>query len=126
MAEGVVDLLEAVEIDEDERDTVAVAGGALQLELELPNERLMVQQPGQLVMPRLVRELRRRSIEVGHDALRHEPVDRRVQPLLHREHLAGTEPELARAAGDESPQDTAQEQELGDDLPRREAVRLAL
>src|SRR3954451_25167221 len=77
-------------------------------------------------MPGLVRELRRRAVEVRDYALRHQPVDRRVQAVLDCEHLLGAELELSRAAGDERPEHAAQEQELRDDLARGKAERLAL
>src|SRR3954453_10858238 len=77
-------------------------------------------------MPGLMRELRRRAVEVRDYALRHQPVDRRVQAVLDGQHLLGTELELSRAAGDERPENAPQEQELRDDLAWGEAERLAL
>ena len=56
---------------------MAVAGRALELQLELVHERLVVEQAGQLVVPRLVRQLRGRAVEVRDDALGDEPVDGR-------------------------------------------------
>ena len=124
MAERVVQLLEAVEVDEHERNPVAVAARPLQLELQLADEGLVVEETGELVVTRLVRELGGRPVEVGHDALGHEPVDGGVQPLFGREHVLGLQ--LGRAGGDEAPEDPPQEQELADDLAWCEAERLAL
>ena len=121
---GVVDLLEAVEVEEDECDAVVVTGRSLQLQLELPDEGLVVQKPGELVVTRLVGELRRRAIEVRHDAFRDELVDRVVEPPLTREHVLAVQ--LGCALGDEAPQDAAQDQELGHDLAGGEAEGFAL
>ena len=103
---------------------MAVAGRALQLQLELADKRLVVQQPGQLVVPGLVGELRGRAVEVRDHALGHQAVDRCVQALLDCEHLFG--PELSRTAGDERPEHAPQQQELRHDLARRKAERLSL
>ena len=124
MAERVVDLLELVEVEEDERDAVLVAARPFQLELQLARERLVVQQVGQLVVPRLVRELRGGSVEVGDDALCDEAVDRVVQAPLDEEDVFRAEPRAA--LGDEAPEHAAQEQELRDDVARGESERLPL
>ena len=75
MAERVVELLEAVEVEEDERDAVVVAVGTLQLHLQLTDESLVVEQAGELVVACLVGELRSGAVEVRDDAIGHEPVD---------------------------------------------------
>ena len=102
---------------------MVVAGGPLQLELELADERLVVEQPGELVVPRLVRELGSGAVEVGDDALGDQPVDRVVQAALHEQDVLRAE--RAGALRDEAPEHTAQEQELDHDLARREPQRLA-
>ena len=124
MAEGVVDFLEEVEVEEDEGDPVAVAPRALDLGLELADERLVVEQPRQLVMVRLARQLRGRTVEIGDHALGDEAVERVVQAALDEQYLLG--PELGCPLGDEAPDHAPQEQELGDDLARGEPERLAV
>ena len=56
MPERVVDVLEVVEVEEDERKLVPVAAGALDLGLELAEERVVVQEARELVVPRLVQQ----------------------------------------------------------------------
>jgi len=124
VAQGVVDLLEAVEVEEDERKAVAVASRALELQLQLPDEGLVVEEPGQLVVPRLVGELGGGPVEVGDDALGDELVDRVVESPLAGEHVLGAQ--LGCALRDEPPQHTTEDEELGHDLAGSEAVGLAL
>ena len=124
MTERVVDVLEVVQVDEDEREAVPVPAGALDLVLELADERLVVQEPGELVVAGLVRELRGGAVEVGHDALGHEAVDRIVEAALDEQHVA--RPERGGAVGHEPPENPPQKQKFGHDLPRREAERLPL
>jgi len=101
---------------------VAVAPGTGQLELQLVDEGLVVEETGQLVVARLSGELRGSAIEVGDDALRHEPVDRVVEAPLYDQDVAGAE--LGCAVGNEPPEHAAQEQELRDDLAWSEAEGL--
>jgi len=54
MPVGVVDLLEVVEVEVDERHAGAVPLGALELQLQLAGEGGMVEEIGQRVVPRLV------------------------------------------------------------------------
>ncbi len=124
MAERVVDLLEAVEVDEDEREAVLVADRARELELDLADERLVVEQSGELVVARAMGELRGGAVEVGDDAFGHEPVDRVVQAALDEQHLPRAE--LGRPLRDETPENAPQEEELGHDLTRCEAQGLPL
>ena len=84
----------------------------------------MVEQAGERIAPRLIGELGGCAVEVRDDALDDEPVDRVVEAALDLDHVAALE--LGQALGDEAPEDPAQQQELGDDLARREAERLAL
>jgi hypothetical protein len=58
MAEGVVDELEAVEVDEQDRDAAAAALGAAEGVVEAVEEQRAVWQPGEGVVERLVGEAR--------------------------------------------------------------------
>jgi 3-methyladenine DNA glycosylase/8-oxoguanine DNA glycosylase len=57
MAEGVVDVLEAVEIDEQDRQSGLVAVGTLQRLVQAVAEQQAVGQAGQRIVVRLVIEL---------------------------------------------------------------------
>ena len=103
---------------------VPVAPCALHLHLQLAEKRLVVQEPGQLVVVGPVRELRGRAVEVGDYALGHEPVDGVVEAPLDEQDVIGVE--VRRARRDEPPEHPSQKQELGDDLARREAEGLPL
>ena len=72
----------------------------------------MVEQLCQWISPRLVGEVGGDAVEVGDDALGHEPVDRALG--------------AGGASGGEAGEPAPQEEELRDDLARREADRLAL
>ena len=124
MPVGVVDLLELVEVEEDQGDAVAVPGGALELERELAGEGGVVEQVGEGVVTRLVRELGRRAVEVGDDAFDGQLVDRVVDPMLERQHVVGLE--ARRPFLDEPPENAPEDEELGDDVARGEAERLPL
>ena len=123
MTVRIVDLLEVVDVEEHERDAGAVALRALELELELVRERGVVEEIGEWVVPGLVRKLRGRAVEVGDDALGNEAVDHRVQALLEHEDVAGFK--VGAAVEYQSPEHAPQDQELGDDVARSEAERLA-
>ena len=84
----------------------------------------MVEQPRELVVARLARQLRGRAVEIGDDALGDEAVEGVVQAALDEQHILG--PELGCALGDEAPDHAPKEQELGDDLARGEPERLAI
>ena len=124
MAERVVDGLEVVDVEEDERQPVVVAAGALDLGAQLLRERLVVEQLGERVEPRPLGELGGGAVEVGDDALDREPVDGVVEAPLEREHVVGVREEAAR--DDEAPEHAPEQQQLGDDLARGEPERLAL
>jgi hypothetical protein len=110
MAERVVELLEAVEVEEDERDAVSVAARTLQLHLELTNEGLVVEEACELVVACLVGELGRGALEVRDHAIGHEPLEGRMHAFVRDE------------LGEYPPQ----QKELAHDLARREAERLTL
>ena len=76
----------------------------------------MVEEARQLVVPRLVSELGGRPVEVGDDALGHEPVDRVVQPPLEHEHVPCRQRRCAPP--DEPPEHAPEQEELGHDVPR--------
>src|SRR4051794_20618174 len=56
VAEGVVDGLEAIEVEEEDRDAARVAAEARHRLPEAVEEELAVRQPGQIVVEGLVRE----------------------------------------------------------------------
>ncbi len=124
MAERVVDRLEVVHVEEQKREPVPVALGALELGFDLLAERRVIEELRQRIASRLDRELRGRAVEVGHDAFGHELVDRVVETPLDDEQLIGVE--LGASQRDEAPEDAAQDQKLGHDLARREPERLSL
>jgi hypothetical protein len=100
---AVVRLLEAVEVEEDESEASAVASRPRGLHGELRVEGAMVEEPGERVPAGGVRQLGRDASDVTGDAA----VDRLARPVL-----AVT---LQHAAEDE---------QLGDDLGRREPQAL--
>ena len=124
VAELVVDRLERVDVDVDEREAALVAARTVELLLDADAEGRMVEELGERVPPRLVGELRRGAVEVGDDALGDEHVEAVVQSPLRLEDLAARE--VVGARGDEAPEHPPQDEQLGDDLPRREAERLPL
>src|SRR5262249_36766474 len=67
VAVRVVDALELVEVEERQRQPVTVAGGPLELELELAPEGAVVEERGQRVAPRAGGELRGGVVEVRDD-----------------------------------------------------------
>src|SRR5207244_9078746 len=113
VAVRVVELLKVVEVEEDERDTGAVALGALELELELPCEGRLVEQIGKRIVASLVSELRGRWEERRDDALGDQAVDHVVQALLEDEDVRGLE---GAALAHEPPKHSPEDEELGDDV----------
>jgi small subunit ribosomal protein S2 len=124
VAEGVVDLLEAIDVAEDDREIAAVAPGTLELELQLLRECLMIQETGQGVAAGAVGKLCRRAVEVRADALDDEAIDCLVEAPLESPQVARVERRAPRP--EKAPEHAAQKQKLGHHLPRREAELLPL
>ena len=124
VAVGVVDALEPVEVDEDDRQPVVVAESALRSRARASSENAWW-----LSSPSADRGAPGRRAPRSHgrssdDALH----DRRSIVSFSRRSTSITSP-LARSAArsaDEAPEDTAEQQELRHDLARSEAERFAL
>ena len=87
VAEGVVDLLETVQVEQQQRESLRVVvvergGGALR-------EPLAVREPGQRVRHRLLLALERDGADLVDDEQGREQQRQEVRPLLHGEHDQG-------------------------------------
>jgi hypothetical protein len=78
MATCVVERLEAVDVEVDEREAVAVAVRALDLLLDGRRERLMVQEAGEGIQARPLGEVADHALDVERDAPADQPVDGRL------------------------------------------------
>ena len=126
MAERVVDVLEAVEVEEDEREAVLVAAGALELEPRAPSMNAWwFSRPVSGSLRAWMRELRGGAVEVGEHAFDEEPVDGVGQAPARRADSASVSSGRA-ALRDEAPEHATEQEELGHDLAGREAERLPL